>query len=298
MTELTGRRCAVITGASSGIGLATAKILANQGWDIIAHGRDAARSEVAEAEIRLVATGGARVDMLRCDLSLLADTARLAKEIAGLTPRVDALVNNAGGVRSSMIITQEGNEVTFASNHLGHFLLTRELLPLLRATAAAYGAGAARVVSVSSFGHAHAPAIDWDDLQGIRNWVSTRNYCSAKLYNVLFTRELARRTGPDGIVANAMHPGSVASNFINHGTPEHRERDKAHEADRLPPEISAGTIAWLASAAETGRVTGKYFFDYEEEEISAAAQDDLSAARLWEASEKLLAREPSVEFPA
>ena len=288
MTELTGRRCAVITGASSGIGLATAKILANQGWDIIAHGRDAARSEVAEAEIRLVATGGARVDMLRCDLSLLADTARLAKEIAGLTPRVDALVNNAGGVRSSMIITQEGNEVTFASNHLGHFLLTRELLPLLRATAAAYGAGAARVVSVSSFGHAHAPAIDWDDLQGIRNWVSTRNYCSAKLYNILFTRELSRRAAPNGIVANAMHPGSVASNFTSHATPEMLEQSKSD--NRLPPEISAGTVAWLASAAEAGQVTGKYFYDCKELETSAAAQDDLAAARLWEESEKLLAR--------
>src|SRR5579862_5382438 len=97
MTEDAGRRCAIITGASSGIGKASAKVLASRGWHVIAQGRDASRSETAEREIRLAAAGGAQVDMLRCDLSLLADTARLAEEIAALTPRVDALVNNAGG---------------------------------------------------------------------------------------------------------------------------------------------------------------------------------------------------------
>lgn len=290
MTEDTSRRCAVITGASSGIGKATAKMLASQGWDVIAHGRDAARSASAEAEIRASATAGATVHMVRGDLALLADTARMAAEIMELTCRIDALVNNAGGVRDRMILTSEGNEVTFAGNHLGHFLLTRELLPMLRATAATHGAGAARVVSVSSFGHAFAAPIDWDDLQGINTWASTRNYCSAKLYNVLFTRELARLTAADGIVANSMHPGSVASNFINHGTAEHRERDRAFDSDRLPPEVSAGTVAWLASADEAGQLTGRYFHDYAEVETSAQAQDVLAAARLWDESEQLLKR--------
>src|ERR1700740_3352645 len=99
------RRCAVVTGASSGVGKSAARMLAEQGWHVIAHGRDAGRSEAALAELRAVAAPGAHVDMVRCDLSLLSDTARMADEIAALTPRVHALINNAGGVRDHMEIT-------------------------------------------------------------------------------------------------------------------------------------------------------------------------------------------------
>ena len=134
MTEK--RKTAVVTGASSGVGKAAATLLAAMGWHVIALGRDPGRSARAEAEIRAAASPEARVDMILADLSLMADTARAAGEVAALTDRVDALLNNAGGVRDEKIVTSEGNEATFAGNHLGHFLLTDRLLPLLRKAAA------------------------------------------------------------------------------------------------------------------------------------------------------------------
>ena len=127
-------RVAVVTGASSGIGKETAKALAAQGWHVIALGRDPSRTVAAEAEIRAAATG--QVDMIRADLSLIAEAERAADAIAALTSRIDILINNAGGMASRMVMTSEGLEQNFAGNHLGPFVLTNRLLPLLRAAAA------------------------------------------------------------------------------------------------------------------------------------------------------------------
>src|SRR5579885_815339 len=135
--------------------------------------------------------------------------ARAAREVAARTDRVDVLVNNAGGVAKEQRITAEGNEATFAGNHLGPFLLTQRLLPLLRAAAAAGGPSVARIIAVSSRGHHNCPGMDWNDLQLIRNFTTGGAYTSAKLCNVLFTRALARRLAADGIVAHAMEPGVV-----------------------------------------------------------------------------------------
>src|SRR5690242_3805587 len=124
MTE----RVAVVTGASSGIGKTTAKALAAQGWRVIGVGRDPRRSAAAEAEIRAASTGAA-VDMIRADLSRMAQARRAAADVAALTDRIDVLVNNAGGMCKGQVMTEEGLEENFASNHLGPFLFTRELLP-------------------------------------------------------------------------------------------------------------------------------------------------------------------------
>jgi NAD(P)-dependent dehydrogenase (short-subunit alcohol dehydrogenase family) len=281
-------RVAVVTGASSGIGKAAAKDLVARGWHVIAHGRDPERTAVAEAEIRAAAVAGAKVDMICGDLSSMPDTARLAKEIGSLTGKVHAMLNNAGGVRSEFVITPEGNEATFAGNHLGHFLLTDRLMPLLRAAAATSKAGTVRVLSVSSNAHESCPGLDWDDLQLTRAWVSGKSYCLAKLCNILFTRELAKRAAVDGIVANAMHPGVVASNFVNHAEP--RMKSYIETLANIPPEMGADTLVWLATAPEAGAVTGGYFYKREALTPSPAALDDRAAARLWQESEALVAR--------
>jgi NAD(P)-dependent dehydrogenase (short-subunit alcohol dehydrogenase family) len=281
-------RVAVVTGASSGIGKAAAKALAAQGWHVIAHGRDRERTALAEAEIRAAAAAGAKVDMVCGDLAVMSDTARLAKEIGSLTGKVHAMLNNAGGVRGELVISPEGNEATFAGNHLGHFLLTNGLTPLLRAAAATSKAGTVRVLSVSSNAHESCPGLDWDDLQLTRAWVSGKSYCLAKLCNILFTRELAKRVAADGIVANAMHPGVVASNFVNHAEP--RMKSYIETLANVPPEVGADTLVWLATAPEAGGVTGGYFYKREALTPSPAALDDGAAARLWQESEALVAR--------
>lgn len=283
------RRCAVVTGASSGVGKSAARMLAEQGWHVIAHGRDPARSAAALAELRAAASPEARVDMVRCDLALLADTTRMADEIAALTPRVHVLINNAGGVRDHCEITPEGNEITFAGNHLGHFLLTKRLMPLLRAASAEGESGAVRILATSSEGHKAAPPFDWDDLQRVTEWNTGRNYCLAKLCNMLFTRELARRGAGWGMVANAVHPGEAKTNFSAHAEPWMAEMIDAQ--NEVSPDVGGGTLAWLASAPEAGRITASYFYDGPQPlDLVPAATDDATAARLWDESEKLLAR--------
>ena len=279
---------AVVTGASSGVGKAAAKELLAQGWHVIAQGRDPQRTAAVEAELRAAAAPGAKVDVIRADLALMSDTARMAEQIARLTDKVHALLNNAGGVRSELLITPEGNEATFAGNQLGHFLLTSRLLPLLRAAARNSAAGSVRVLSVSSTGHESCPGLDWSDLQLTRNWVSGRSYCLAKLCNILFTRELAKRGAADGILANAMHPGVVASNFANHADPGMKSYMATLQS--FPPEVGAETLVWLATSPEAGRVTGGYFHKRAALTPAPPALDDAAAARLWSESEALVAR--------
>ncbi|UVO54298.1 SDR family NAD(P)-dependent oxidoreductase [Sphingomonas sp. SUN039] len=277
---MTETRTAVITGASSGIGKEAAKALAACGWHVIGQGRDAARSAAAEAEIRAVATG--RVDMLSCDLSLLSDTARMADEIAALTPCIDVMLCNAGGMRQELVVTPEGNDASFAGNHLGHFLLVQQLMPQLRA------AGHARVISTTSDGSFYCKRIDWDDLQLLHKWDSGASYCLVKLCNVLFTRELARRGAADGIVAHAFHPGVVGSNFTSH-VPE-STRTYMATLDAQMPEVAAQPLVWLATSAEAGASTGLYWNKGVSEAPNPIALDDEIAARLWAESEKLIAQ--------
>ncbi len=282
------QRVAVISGASAGIGKAAAAALAAQGWRVIGIGRDPARSAAAEAEIRSAAAPGAAVHFIRADLALMAEVMRVAAEITAATSRLDVLINNAGGVRDALVMTAEGNDATFAANHLAPFLLTRELMPLLRATAARGPQGGVRVIGVSSTGHAMSAGFDWDDLQMLRRFTATGAYCQAKLANILFTRELARRAAADGIVAQVMHPGVVASNFAAHGDASLQAYMKT--LDAVSPAQAARTLVWLATSPQAGEGSGRYFHNCEALSPSPAALDDAAAARLWRESEALLAR--------
>ena len=279
---------AVVTGASAGIGKATARILAQRGWHVIGTGRDPARCAAAEAEIRGAASASAKVDFVRGDFTEMADVKRVAQEIKALAPRLDVLINNAGGVRDALYRTGEGLEATMAANHFAPFVLTRELLPLLQATAAQSPPGTVRVIAVSSSGHAVCPGMDWDDLNMFDRFSTGGVYCQAKLANILFTRELNRRVGAAGIVAQAMHPGRVASNFASHGDQTMRTYMEAN-AD-TPPEEPAETLVWLATEPEGGRDGGRYFHAMAEETPASQALDDEAAKRLWNETEKLLAK--------
>jgi NAD(P)-dependent dehydrogenase (short-subunit alcohol dehydrogenase family) len=282
------RPVAVVTGASSGIGKSTAGKLVALGWQVIGVGRDPHRSAAAEAEIAAAARGDGCFTIVRADFTLMAAVKGVADEVQNRTRRLDVLINNAGGVRDRQIITAEGTEATFAANHLAPFLLTRELMPLLKASATSLPPGSTRVIAVSSSAHRIIKELDWDDLQSLGTVRPIVGYGRAKLANILFTRELARRADPDGIVAQAMHPGVVASNFASHGD----EALRAHmaAADTVSPDEPAETLAWLATEPACGRGSGRYFYGKAEETPAEAAQDPAAAARLWAESETLLAK--------
>ncbi|MDE8650739.1 SDR family NAD(P)-dependent oxidoreductase [Novosphingobium album (ex Liu et al. 2023)] len=280
-----GPRVAVVTGASSGIGKETAKALAARGWRVIASGRDADRCAAAEAEIRAAASG-AEVEFLRADLSLLADARRLADEIAARTDRVDVLVNNAGGMASALVMTDEGYEGNFAANFLGPFVLTERLLPLLRAAAKDAPAGAVRIINTASDASEMIPSVNFADLQNLGNWSSGAAYCSGKLANVLHARALAGRLADDGIVAHAVHPGTVDSNFFSH-TPDH-VRDAYGDAPKLTNAEGADTLIWLATADAPGRSSGGYWHQRAPRAPNPHVDDPAYVARFWDEAEKLV----------
>ena len=285
MKTQTTHRVAVVTGASSGIGKEVARALAAQGWRVIALGRDAARSASALADIR-AASSTAQVDMIRADLSLLADAARAAREVAALTDRIDVLVNNAGGMATQKVVTLEGFEANFSSNHLGPFLLTNRLLPLLRRAASDAPRGRVRILNTTSDASEMIPGMDWNDLQGLEKFNAGLAYCRAKLANVLFMRGLASRLERDGIVAHAVHPGAVDSNFISYADEGTQARFKTYN----PRTVAEGadTLIWLATDAPDTS-TGGYFYNRKLRTPSPFAADPANVDRLWQESEKLIA---------
>lgn len=276
------QRVAVVTGASSGIGLETARALAAQGFRVLGIGRDAARCAAAQAEL------GAGVEMLRGDLSLLAEADRLADAIAGMAGRVDVLVNNAGGMAREQVTTAEGFEANYAANFLGPFVLTARLLPLMRAAAADAPQGSVRIVNTASDGSEMIPGIDLGDLQNLGNWSPGAAYCSGKLANVLHARALAARVAGDGIVAHSVHPGTVGSNFFAH-TPGSVQAAYA-DAPKLTPAQGADTVIWLASAEEPGRSSGGYWYERAPRRPNPLAGDAAFVEAFWQAAEALAGR--------
>jgi NAD(P)-dependent dehydrogenase (short-subunit alcohol dehydrogenase family) len=286
MTARTGR-VAVITGASSGIGKEVALVLARQGWRIIGAGRDARRCAEAKAEIR-AAANDAQVDMLSADLSVMKEAQRLALAIAALTDRIDVLFNNAGGMTDRLVMTEEGLEENFAGNHLGPFVLTDRLLPLLKATASGLAARSVRILQTASDASEMIPAIDLDDIQGLAHYDPGYAYCRGKLANVLFTRALAGRLHGSGIVTHCYQPGPVASNFQSHASPEVQERMR--QIVMLTPEQGADTLLWLATAEEPGRSSGLYWIERAIRPPNPVVEDAAYVERFWAASEALLVK--------
>lgn len=273
-------KVAVITGASAGVGLAAAKALAGEGWRVIGVGRNAGRCATAEAALRAAAPGG-EITMLRADLSLMADAARLADEIAEMVDHIDLLANNAGGMIPEPSATAEGLEECFAGNHLGPFVLTTRLLPLL------LKAPQPRVINTSSDGSEMIPGMNWENLQNPLGNSPGAAYCSGKLANVMFAAELARRYGGQGLLACSFHPGTVASNFFAHVP----ETTRAHTdgLDKITPEQGAETLLWLNSQPADALDNGGYYHCCAPRVPNATAHDPANGERLWALSEKLAA---------
>ena len=264
---MAGRIC-VVTGATGGIGAATAAGLAGSGARVALVARSAERGAALQA--RLTREGG-DARLFVADLATQADVRRLAAELAAAFPRIDVVVNNAGTFSWTRRRTNEDVELQWAVNHLAPYLLTRLLMPRLGEDA--------RVVNVSSNSH-YQGAIDPRDPTGERRRYSgLRAYAATKLANVLFTRELSRRAPT--VTVSALHPGVVATEILLGSFPplrllKHRMRT---------PEQGAETVIYLATAAEAAGRTGEYWQDERPREPSAAALDDVLARSLWEWSE-------------
>jgi len=277
-------RVVVVTGASSGIGKAVAVTLAALEWRVIALGRNPERSAAAAQDVRAASPTGT-VDMIIADLALLAEARRAAGEIADLTDHIDLLINNAGGMAREKVITPEGLEQNFAGNHLGPFLLTHLLLPLLRRAAQQSTPGSVRIINTSSDASEMVEGLPWDDLQALDNYTPGAAYCHGKLANVLFARGLAKRLAGEGIVAHAVHPGTVDSNFVAHV--DERTRAYMQTLESVTPKHAAANLVWLATAGEPGRSSGGYYYGREPRKPNPFVEDDSAVERLWAESEKL-----------
>jgi retinol dehydrogenase-14 len=273
-----GKVC-LITGATSGIGKATAMGLADMGASVVMVGRDRGRGEAAQAEVK-EGSGNASVDLMLADLSSQEEIRRLAAEFEEAYPRLDVLVSNAGLFRSERITTADGLETTFAVNHLACFLLTDMLLDVLEASAPS------RIVNVSS-GEQGTATIDFDDLQGEKGYKGAKAYGQSKLATVLFTYELARRLEGTGISANCLHPGVVGTNFGSGVSGAFGVMVRALRPLMLSPEKGAETSVYLASSPEVEGLSGGYFVKKAEARSSDTSYDERIARRLWEVSAEL-----------
>jgi retinol dehydrogenase 14 len=270
----------LITGATSGLGRATALALAGSGADVLLVGRDPERGDrvLADAQVAGAGPGSA---LLLYDLSSQRQVRELADQLHQRLDRLDVLVNNAGVDVGRREVTDDGLELTFAVNHLAPFLLTALVMDLLEA------AGAARVITLTSGAH-HQGKIDFEDLQGERRFSGQRAYNQSKLANVLFTLELARRLGGRPLTANCVDPGWVkGTNLGRTASLGLQLMALAMAPVMVTPAKGADTVVWAATAPELADQSGQYFKQRAARDPSKRARDPELARRLWEKSEEL-----------
>ena len=270
----------VVTGATSGIGLAAAIELARRGADLTVVARNQARAAEAVRRISAVSTGSAP-DVTLADLASQSSIRQLAVELLARYPRIQVLVNNAGAIYGRWQMSADGIELTWAVDHLAPFLLTNLLLDRLKAS------HPARIVTTSSGAHERA-RIPFDDLNAERSWggAGFTRYGETKLANILFTAELARRLEGTGVTANAFHPGFVATGFNRNNGVIMRIGMAISRPFARSPQKGAETLVWLVDSEDANDLNGAYVFDRRPVAPSPAAQDVETARRLWQVSEE------------
>ncbi len=286
--DMAGHVC-VVTGATAGIGLATARALAQRGATVILVARNPQKGQRTIKRIRQ-ATGNPDVDFIQADLSSLAEVRAVAETIKRSYDRLDVLVNNVGSFFAQRRLSADGFEMTLALNYLGVYLLSRRLLDALKASAPA------RIVNVASDVHRQG-RIHFENLGLEGTYGLMKAYAQSKLALVLFTYELARRlerADEPRVTVNAVHPGLVATDIWKGDgwwSPLADLLDPLFKLLVRSPEKGAETVVYLAASPEVAGVSGKYFFDRGPVRSSPASYDGETARRLWAVSAELVGLE-------
>jgi NAD(P)-dependent dehydrogenase (short-subunit alcohol dehydrogenase family) len=273
-----GRVC-LITGGTNGIGLETARCLAEKGATVVLVGRNREKTAKVADELRR-STLNQHIDSLLADLSLMSDVHKLADAFKARYDRLDVLINNAGGIFGRRTMTPEGLEYSFALNHISYFLLTNLLLDILQDTAPS------RIVNVSS--EAHRPySLDFSNLQGEKGYNPFKIYARTKLMNIMFTFALARRLSGTGVTANVLEPGFVNSGFAKNNNVFWKLGMVFARLLTISPEAGAQTPSYLAAAPEVTQISGKYFSECKLRQPNNAALDIETQEKLWTISAEL-----------
>ena len=282
LASMSGEIC-IVTGANSGIGKETALGLAQIGARVVMVCRNAEKGEAALEEIRRE-SGSSQVDLLIADMSSQASVRALAEQIRQKYPRLDVLVNNAGGAAPARTLSADGIEMTLAINHLGAALLTLLLLDLLKASAPS------RIVNVSS-SEAQAARLDTNDLQfERRKYRGIAAYRQSKLLMNAFTFELARRLAGTGVTANCLHPGAVATNIWNPDLllpPIGKLIVAVLKPFLLNSKQGAAVSLYLATSPEVAQVSGEYFVKSKPAKSNPLSRDPKLMAEVWLCTEKM-----------
>jgi NAD(P)-dependent dehydrogenase (short-subunit alcohol dehydrogenase family) len=267
----------VITGANSGIGKATALKLAEQGAKIVMVCRSIEKGEAARKEI-ISRTNNDKIDLMQCDLSSHESIRNFSNEFKNNYSHIDVLVNNAGGICGTKELSVDGIEYTLGINHFGYFLTTHYLLDLVKAGTDK------RIVNVSSLAHKFVLNIDWENLQGEKNYGQLYQYGLSKLFNIYFTKELAKKLKSESITVNCLHPGTINTGFGNSAGGFFKNLVSLGRRFLTSPDKGAETSVYLASSPNVSNISGEYFSNKKIAALSKVAQNGEYSTKVWDLS--------------
>ncbi|WP_235015225.1 SDR family oxidoreductase [Oceanicoccus sp. KOV_DT_Chl] len=276
--DMTGQ-CCLLTGATSGIGKATAMGLVKQGASLTIICRNREKGEALVTE--LSAQACEPVTLIVADLSSQADIRRAAAQYLDSGKPLHLLINNAGVVNTTRKETVDGIEDTFAVNHLAYFLLTNLLLPIIEESAPA------RIINVASGAYTFVKNMGLDDLNAKGSYKTFKVYGRSKLGNILFTRELSKRMRSKNITVNCLHPGAVSTSLGTQNGIMGKLLPFLLKPFFRTPEQGAETSLYLALADQLGNTSGRYYSNCKEVKLKSWAQDDAEAAELWQISAQM-----------